>query len=125
MYITSPAAIPPGHARYLIGMTTALPALAYPLWSAGSATCRGSQAPRRLWRRRAVGYWLCLGLVMLTLMSGVVSTYTLSPAAHAQYDADQTLIRDLERLGVLHMYTDYWTCYKVAFMTKKQFTCDV
>src|SRR5262249_23103422 len=83
MYIISPAAIPPGHARYLIGINIALPALIYPFWSAGSSAYRGSQESRRLWRR-VVGYWGCLGLVTLTLMGGVVSTYTLTPAAHVQ-----------------------------------------
>jgi hypothetical protein len=125
MYIISPAAIPPGHARYLIGMNIALPALVYPLWSAGVATYLGTQAPWRLWLLRASGRWVCLALITLTFMGGVVSTYTLAPAAHAQYSADQTLVRDLERLGVRHMYTDYWTCYKVAFLTRKQIVCDV
>jgi hypothetical protein len=129
LYIISPAAIPPGHARYLIGMSIALPALVYPLWRAGRAAYRRSQvdshAPWGLWRRQAVGYWGCLGLVALTFMGGVVSTYTLTPATHAQYADDQTLIRDLERLGVRHMYTDYWTCYKVAFLTRERMTCDV
>jgi len=125
MYVISPAAIPPGHTRYLIGMTIALPAFVYPLWSAGRAAYRDSLAPRRLWRLRAAGYWGCLGLVLLTLMGGVVATYTLVPATHAQYEADQTLIRDLEQLGVRHMYTDYWTCYKVAFLTNERIICDV
>ena len=125
MYVISPAAIPPGHARYLIGMNIALPALVYPLWSAGVATYSGSQAPRRLRLRRASGHWVWLALIMLTLTGGVVSTYTLAPAAHAQHSADQTLVRDLERFGVRHMYTDYWTCYKVAFLTREQIVCDV
>jgi hypothetical protein len=125
IYVISPAAIPPGHTRYLIGMNIALPALICPLWSAGRAAYRDTVVPRRLWRLRAAGYWGCLGLVMLALMGGVVSTYTLAPATHTQYEADQTLIRDLEQLGVRHMYTDYWTCYKVAFLTREQVTCDV
>jgi hypothetical protein len=125
MYVISPAAIPPGHARYLIGMNIALPALVYPLWSAGVATYSVSQTPWRLRLRRASGHWLGLALIVLTFMGGVVSTYTLAPAAHAQHSADQTLVRDLERLGIHHMYTDYWTCYKVAFLSREQIVCDV
>ena len=44
---------------------------------------------------------------------------------HTQYEADQALIRNLGKLGIHHMYTDYWTCYKVAFLAEEQLTCDV
>jgi hypothetical protein len=125
MYSISPSAIPPGHTRYLIGMLIALPAMIYPLWFAGIERWSGFRASHRSWMRRISVSWVCLGLIFLALGGGVVSTYVLAPAARAQYGADQSLIRDLDRLGVRHMYTDYWTCYKVAFLTRERMTCDV
>lgn len=124
MYSISPSAIPPGHTRYLIGMLIALPAMVYPLWLAGIELWSGFRASHRLWMRRISVSWVCLGLIFLALGGGVVSTYLLAPAARAQYAADQTLIHNLDRLGVRHMYTDYWTCYKVAFLTRERMTCD-
>lgn len=126
MYIVSPAAVPPGHARYLIGMAIALPAIIYPLWNAGRLPARldvfGS---RRSWIHWLSTYRVFVGLFILVLAGGVVATYRSAPAAHAQYAADQQLVRDLERLGIQHMYTDYWTCYKVAFISHERITCDI
>ena len=59
------------------------------------------------------------------MLGGVVETYRLSAATRASAAADQAFIRDLERLGVRHMRTDYWTCDKVAFLTRERITCDV
>ena len=125
MYVISPSAIPPGHTRYLIGMLIALPAMVYPLWLAGSERRASSRAQHRSWMRRISAHWVCLGLIILVLAGGVASTYLLAPAAREQHAADQRLIRDLDRLGVRHMYTDYWTCYKVVFLTQERMTCDV
>ena len=125
MYLISPAAIPPGHARYLIGIAIALPAILYPLWVAATVPRLDAKAPRRSWIRQVLVSRLCLGLVLLTLAGGVVATYRQTPATHAQYAADQALARDLERLGIRHLYTDYWTCYKVAFLTREKITCAV
>src|SRR6185437_14521693 len=65
-----------------------------------------------------------LALILLAPVGGVASAYRASAATRASYQADQTLIRDLERLGVRHMYTDYWTCDKVAFLSQERITCD-
>jgi hypothetical protein len=125
MYVVSPAAIPPGHARYLIGLNIALPAIIYPLWSAASTVGLRAPSGQRLWRRRAVWCWGGVGVIVLALAGGVAATYRSAPTAHAQALGDQVLARDLERLGVRRMYTDYWTCYKVAFLTRERITCDV
>ncbi len=125
------AATPAGNARYLIEMDIALPALVYPLWAVatGEMKLHGfAVAPvsSSLSRPRA-SRWAALGLLMLTLLmlaGGVASAYRASAATRADYQADQTLIRDLERLGVRHMHTDYWTCDKVAFLSQERITCD-
>jgi hypothetical protein len=128
------AATPAGNARYLIEMTIALPAIAYPLWGVASEGVKlqgfvaapaasGPSSPRASLRMRWLR-WAALGLLTLTLLGGVVATYRASGATRASARADQTLIADLERLGVRHMYTDYWTCDKVAFLSQERITCE-
>jgi hypothetical protein len=59
------------------------------------------------------------------MVGGVMATYAQAPGARADATANQALVRDLELLGVRHMYTDYWTCYKIAFLSRERITCDV
>lgn len=115
LYVSSPqAATPLGNARYLIGLVIALPSVIYPPWAAAVAV----GGWRRAW---GVG---ALGLIALALAGGVAATYAQAPEARADAAANQALVRDLERLGVRHMYTDYWTCYKAAFLSGERITCD-
>ena len=129
LYLVSLAAsTPAGNARYLIEMNIALPAIFYPLRGLGVGD--GETVARPAWLTTAlapstrVWRWLALGLIALLLAGGVVATYRLSAATRASAQADQRLIRDLERLGVRHMHTDYWTCDKVAFLSQERITCD-
>jgi hypothetical protein len=129
LYLVSLAAsTPAGNARYLIEMNIALPAMLYPLWALGVGAGEGVARPA--WLAAALAphsrgwRWLALGLVAALLAGGVVATYRLSAATRASAQADQRLIHDLERLGVRHMHTDYWTCDKVAFLSQERITCD-
>ncbi len=116
LYISSPqAATPAGNARYLIGLLIALPAVVYPLWAAAVA----ARGWRRAWRVAS------LALIALIMAGGVAATYAQAPSARADMAASRALVSDLERLGVRHMYTDYWTCYKTAFLSQERMTCDV
>jgi hypothetical protein len=129
LYLVSLAAsTPAGNARYLIELNIALPAMLYPLWALGVGDGEGVARPawlaRALSPRTRLWRWLALGLVALLLAGGVVATFRLSAATRASAQVDQRLIRDLERLGVRHMHTDYWTCDKVAFLSREAITCD-
>ena len=129
LYLVSLAAsTPAGNARYLIELNIALPAMLYPLWALGVGDDEGVARPAWLAAAlspRSRGWrWLALGLVVVLLAGGVVATYRLSAATRASAQADQRLIHDLERLGIRHMHTDYWTCDKVAFLSQERITCD-
>ncbi|MBX5450940.1 MAG: hypothetical protein IRZ24_12795 [Thermogemmatispora sp.] len=36
-----------------------------------------------------------------------------------------SFVHRLEELGITHFYSDYWTCYKVAFLSQERLTCGV
>ncbi len=118
------AATPAGNARYLIELNIALPAMVYPLWVASGGT-RVSAAivaflSSRLLPARRAG----LALLLLVSLCGVVAAFQASAAMRARAQADQVFIHDLERLGVRHMHSEYWTCYRIIFLSQERITCD-
>lgn len=114
LYTISPqAAGPLGNVRYLIGLLIALPAALYPLWRAARARRSG----------RTLGAWAGLALLLVALAGGMAAAYAESGETRARNNASQTLANDLERLGVRHMYTDYWTCDRTAFLSDERITC--
>ena len=123
-FTISLAALTPGqHTRYLIEVDMALPALLYPLWARVGDARLGARlaafvAPRTRWPRLAG-----LGLVVALLVGGVAASYQQSAVTSAHLRAGQDLAADLEALGVRHMYTDYWTCDKLAFLSRERITC--
>ena len=68
---------------------------------------------------------MALALLALVMAGGVAATYGQAPDARARNAASQAAVRDLERLGVRHMYADYWTCFKTAFLSQERITCVV
>lgn len=119
LYLLSPTSFTPaGNARYLIEVAIALPAALFPLWTVGEALATRGWVGAH-WLR-----WGALALIALTLCGGVLACYAASGKTRAEYAADQRLVADLERLGVRHMHTDYWTCDKVIFLSRERIICD-
>ncbi len=125
IYAISPSAAPPGHTRHLVGLVLALPAIIYPLWSACVALWSSGITRSALKMPWASLNYVWAGILVFVLVGGVIATYTATPTAQAHLAADEALIADLEGLGIHHMYADYWTCYKVAFLTREQIACAV
>jgi hypothetical protein len=94
---TAPFNQPGYHARYMIGMLIAWPAVIAPLWNAASQL-----KPQELWSRlRVYG-----GRAVLVVMAAV-------------------LIAQLEKMGVTRFYTDYWTCYSLIAVSEQNLICGV
>jgi len=118
--------------RYLIGLLIATPALIAPLWGLSHDNYQEySSASKRypfavhlatitLALRR--GILLFIGVVLLL---GTISVFYEIPTAQAINQQQNALIRDLLRIKATHIYTDYWTCNRLAFLTKEQIVCAV
>jgi hypothetical protein len=115
LYASSPVAAraPQIVMRYLIGLTLATPVLLAPLW--GWAT---SSAGRKVWMGR-----LALGVVALAYLLGLASVLQAIPGARAQAQRQERLIAGLDRLSVTAVYTDYWTCDRLAFLSHERIIC--
>jgi hypothetical protein len=118
----APRTWPGIHGRYLIGLLIVTPAVFWPLWSGIQASQVRIKAISIL-TRMACGVALLAVFVVLAVGTGRAFGELSSIQASNQHD--QALINDLERLGVKHIYTDYWTCDKIAFVSNEKVICGV
>jgi hypothetical protein len=140
LFITSPVSGAfPGNSRYLAGLLISTPALIAPLWglSNDGSFIDGMSAtdhPHKLmWFPFAFnvatlkvairrGIVLFIGIVLL---AGTISAFLEIPTVQANNRQQDVLIQDLLRIRATHIYTDYWTCDSIAFLSKEQIKCAV
>lgn len=114
---------PWGDHRYLIGLSVATPALLWPLWKSITTV--------DTWRLRFPPALLkLLGVVILLFyfgsqVIGTVETFGEIAPTQPIVQQQQALADTLMRLHIRHMYSEYWTCNLVAFLTKEQVICSV
>lgn len=101
--------------RYLSPVVISLPAVLWPLW----ASTVGSRAFLRV--PGLVG----LGLVTSSMMISTIAFATNLAPFRAERDDQRTLVDHLQRHGVTHFYTDYWTCHRLVFATGERLVCAV
>jgi hypothetical protein len=117
---SAPAEQPGYHARYLVSLLIATPALIFPLWNA--ATLRPVQTLERI---KVYGCRGILTLVWSCLLIGTIIAFSEVPAARAADQQRQDLIAHLKRIGVTRFYTEYWTCYNLIFASHEQVVCAI
>ncbi len=116
LYALSPASasVPDTSFRYLTCLLLALPVLLWPLW-------RGLHM-----RRPAARWWLRTALLLLvaaTLTAGLLRTLAQMPTTQARYEVQQELVRDLQQAGATRLYSDYWTCNILIFLSQEKIIC--
>jgi len=128
---SAPLGMPHSHARYLVGLLMVTSAILWPLWSGASGSLK------RLVGRGTVGHsftavrgkmLLCRGLLLLVsllFLIGVVNTFGDIPSSQAANGQQDGLIANLQRIGATHIYTDYWTCDRIAFVSQEKIICGV
>lgn len=118
---SSPAGLDPeGAARYLNGLSIAVPVMLWPLWRA-----RQLFKPALLALSTRIARYALLLLIALSFVLGWVQTLNLIPVAQRENRYDTALVQDLLKMGVTHIYTDYWTCDRVAFESTERIICSV
>ncbi|MEQ4302492.1 hypothetical protein ABNF97_14035 [Plantactinospora sp. B6F1] len=112
---SSPAgATPTESVRYLCCLVISLPAVLWPLWS----LARRTGSARSAWPARA-------GIGILVAMAGAAGLAVLPTVdGHRRAaDAERALVAELDRRGIDHLYTDYWTCQRLMFATERRIGC--
>jgi hypothetical protein len=116
----APLTWPGIHGRYIIGLLIVTPAILWPLWTG----LRNVQV-RFVGLFTRVASAIALVGMCAVLIAGTVLAFAELPSIQAKNQHDQALITNLEHLGVKHIYTDYWTCDKIAFLSADKVICGV
>jgi hypothetical protein len=137
LFIKSPvSAVYPGNSRYLVGLLIATPALIAPLWGLSSDkspitpnVSNDDHSHTHSWFT-FTSFKLVLGRGMLliigmVLLVGTINAFLEIPTVQAYNQQQDTLIHGLLRIKATHIYTDYWTCDSIAFLSREQIICAV
>ena len=116
---SAPVSWPGFHARYLIGLLIITPAVLEPLWNAASRI--GEQRPRV----KAFASSGLLLLMLVVLLAGTIMAFGEVRAAQNSNRQWSNLSNDLTYIGVKHIYTDYWSCDNIAFISNERIICAV
>ena len=112
---------PSVYARYLLCLWIATPVLIWPLW-------KGLQNPFVFEWKKSLRTCLTIAfmITITTCLSyGTYETLTEVPQARSAYAHEEELISSLSQHAITHVYTDYWTCYRLAFQSDERITCGV
>src|SRR6266700_2640782 len=121
-FSNSPQTVPAATARYLIFLLVITPVVFWPLWQ-GLQTFR----TRTDYVGRALRGFCAIALLCFcgSSLVGSILAFTEVPAAAAMNQNDANLIQELQHLGVTDIYTNYWTCGKIAFESNEHILCVV
>jgi hypothetical protein len=127
MVSSGPQDAPHSHARYLIGLLIVTPALLWPAWRSATAPAmreiaQGGCARPRLTSMFNRGVLLLITLLFLLGTISIVSDLSSSQGANQQQDE---LIATLEHIGATHIYSDFWTCDRITFVSQEKIICGV
>lgn len=153
LYVISPDSglFPTATSRYLVGMLISLPAVLWPLWSGAGIVGRKVVAlsktrNERLNATARQGVLLFIGIIYLLGTFSIFSGFPAPPRLDQRYGMFSTqvndqhlgvaptralnerqfaLIRDLQRVGARHIYSDYWNCNRLIFQSREQVICAV
>ena len=106
--------------RYLTTLPLALPAVLWPLWRAG-VSARGAFLATSA---RILSSGLLL-MIVLSFTLGYVQTLDQIPGPQRAQQQDAALIQDLLKMNITDIYTDYWTCDRIAFESTERIVCSV
>jgi hypothetical protein len=62
-------------------------------------------------------------MIALAYLLGLAGVFQAIPGARVEAQRQERMIADLERRGVTALYTDYWTCDRIAFLSHEHIIC--
>lgn len=124
LFAISPTAVfqPSLNARYLICVLIGTPAILYPFWKGVSLSW---VRQRPLWITLSALQWGVVACIGLLFLQGSIQTLQDTPNAFASDQQQYNLVRDLQHAGIKHIYSDFWNCDRIVFMSSEQIACSV
>ncbi len=137
-YSRSPAAgvTPIESARYLSALPVALPAILWPLWTLAvhprpdarpdvrPVARPGALRAARL-AARASGLAALAALLVATALATATVAVRAAPDARASQRDFTAMVATLRGLGVTRVWSEYWTCNRISFVTAERTVCAV
>nr|HET6901554.1 hypothetical protein [Ktedonobacteraceae bacterium] len=127
---SGPQGAPHTHARYIITLLIVTPALIWPIWSAASTSltslAKGALEQHFALSRSVVV--LSRGMLVLITMLFLLGTISIASDISSSQQADQQqdqLIARLEQMGITHIYSEFWTCNRIIFVSQEKIICGV
>lgn len=127
---SAPIQWPAIYSRYMIGLWIIVPVLLWPLWKSASAFWQSFTKTDRPLSSfvSAPSYFGAtslglLSIILLIFLAGTVITLQEIPAANNAYQHEQTLIMALDKAGIRHVYSEYWTCNRFIFQSQEHIIC--
>lgn len=114
---SAPMSWPGFHARYLVGLLIVTPVLLAPLWQVLAAG-----GNKKIWK---MGVGVVWGAIFAVFVLGTWLLLGEVPGIQAANQREADLIHGLMSHGVAHVYTDYWSCDNMAFLSNEQIICGV
>ena len=124
---SGPQSLPHSHARYLLTLLIVTPALIWPIWSAANTPLAKDALEQSFARSRSVSI-LNQGILLLIVMLFLIGTISIASDLPSSQQANQQqdeLIARLERMGITHIYSDFWTCNRITFVSQEKIICGV
>ena len=125
MFSAAPALVPITSTRYLVGLLVATPALLSPLWYG----VRNGKLVVDGFKNRAVSIagivvrWGLLLFIVAILVNGTLGVFQDVPHVQALNQHEGKLVNDLVQHDVTRMYSVYWTCDLVMFLSNERIVC--
>jgi hypothetical protein len=121
LYAMSPssATYPDTSFRYLACLLLVIPVLSWPLW-------QGLCAGRHTGRRIKPGLLLRGGSLLLlvgTFVWGMLWAFTQIPTTRAVHASQEALVQDLLQIGATRVYSNYWTCNILTYLSREKIIC--
>jgi len=124
---SGPQDAPHSHARYLLTLLIVTPTLIWPVWSAASKPLVKETLERRFarsWAAVILNRSILLLISMLFLIGTITIANDLSSSQHANQQQNELIAR-LEQMGATHIYSDFWTCNRIIFVSQEKIICGV
>lgn len=117
MISPAPAPAPWYDVRYLTGLWIAIPILVAPLLTTTGRWSQGTVSIAHAVRGAA------LALVLTALFLDTAATFAATTVDQFRSQEQQVLLSTLLHHDVHHIYSDYWTCDRLAFLSREQIVC--
>jgi hypothetical protein len=123
LYATSTTAIyePYLSSRYLIAILLATPAVLYPLWPGSGSFKRARAGITRIANN---GRLVALAALASCYLLGTLLVFAAVPGERMQNQQELALVQTVMRMGIKHVYSDFWTCDNLIFISKTRVLCN-